>query len=132
MGAVFRARHVESGRVVALKLLSDGAASDPGLGARLRREGRAQASLEHPHVATVYDAGDSEHGVYLAMRLVEGTRLTDELREGRLGVRRALALLEQVAAALDAAHAAGLVHRDVKPHNVLVGPETMPTSPTSA
>src|SRR4051812_48039796 len=77
MGAVFRARHVESGRVVALKLLDGSAAPDPGLGARLRQEGRAQASLEHPHVVPVYDAGDSELGVYLAMRLVDGSSLAD-------------------------------------------------------
>ncbi|HST42861.1 MAG TPA: serine/threonine-protein kinase, partial [Conexibacter sp.] len=121
MGTVFRARHEESGRVVALKLLGDDMAADTDRGARLLREGRAQASLEHPHVVTVYDAGESEQGLYLAMRLIDGPRLADLIAERRLDMRRALALLEQVADALDAAHAAGLVHRDVKPLNVLVG-----------
>lgn len=121
MGTVFRARHTDSGRVVALKLLGDQLHADPDSGARLQREGRAQASLEHPHVVTIYEAGESEHGLYLAMRLIDGPRLADLIRARQLSARRALALLGQVADALDAAHAAGLVHRDVKPHNVLVG-----------
>jgi serine/threonine-protein kinase len=77
--------------------------------------------LDHPHVVTVYDAGESDHGLYLAMRLVDGLALVDLIRGRQLDARRALDLLGQVADALDAAHAVGLVHRDVKPHNVLVG-----------
>jgi hypothetical protein len=118
MGTVFRARHVDSGRVVALKLIAD--RLDGAGDARFRGEGRAQAALDHPNVVTVYDAGDSPHGLYLAMRLVEGPSLAELIRSRTLGARQALALLAQVAAALDAAHAAGYVHRDVKPHNVLV------------
>ncbi|MBJ7520866.1 MAG: serine/threonine protein kinase [Solirubrobacteraceae bacterium] len=121
MGTVFRAHHVDSGRVVALKVLSEPLAADAEFTARLDREGRAQASLDHPHVVTVYEAGEFEHGRFLAMRLIEGPSLADLISERRLTVPRALALLDQVADALDAAHAAGLVHRDVKPHNVLVG-----------
>lgn len=122
MGTVYRAQEIESGRLVALKLMSDRPGSDdPGLGARFRNEGRAQASLEHPHVVTVYEAGESEGGLYLAMQLIDGPPLADLIRERELGARRALELLGQVADALDAAHAAGLVHRDVKPRNVLVG-----------
>ena len=119
MGTVYRARHTESGRVVALKLVAEGLHAGE---ARLRGEGRAQAALDHPHVVTVYDSGESEHGLYLAMQLVDGPSLAALLRERRVDARRALALLAQVADALDAAHARGLVHRDVKPHNVLVGP----------
>ncbi len=118
MGEVVRAQHVDSGRVVALKLLSDRADT----GARLEREGRVQASLDHPHIVTVYEAGDSERGPWLAMRLVDGPSLAQLLESREVDVARALRLLAQVAEALDAAHAAGLVHRDVKPSNVLVGP----------
>src|SRR5687768_14331509 len=118
MGTVFRARHTESGRMVALKLVADGLHAGD---ARLRGEGRAQAALDHPHVVTVYESGESDHGLYLAMQLVDGPSLAELLRERRVDARRALDLLAQVADALDAAHARGLVHRDVKPHNVLVG-----------
>ena len=121
MGSVFRACDVESGRVVALKLMASAAGADPVRELRFRGEGRTQALLEHPHVVTVYDAGESEHGWYLAMRLVDGPSLADLIRGHELDARRAIDLLDQVADALDAAHAVGLVHRDVKPHNVLVG-----------
>jgi serine/threonine-protein kinase len=120
MGSVFRASDVESGRVVALKLMADGVGPDPRRDARFRGEGRVQASLDHPHVVTVYDAGESEHGLYLAMRLIDGPTLADLIRERRLDARHALDLLNQVADALDAAHEEGIVHRDVKPHNVLI------------
>lgn len=123
MGTVFRARDVDSGRVVALKLMADGVSPDALRVARFRGEGHAQALLNHPNVVTVYDAGESDHGMYLAMRLIDGPALADLIRERRLDARAALDLLGQVADALDAAHAVGLVHRDVKPHNVLVGPD---------
>jgi hypothetical protein len=121
MATVYAAREVEHGRRVALKLLADELGGDPEFVARFRREGRAQAALEHPHVATVYEAGESEHGLYLAMRLVPGPTLATLIHERALDSRHALALLRQVAGALDEAHAQGLVHRDVKPQNVLVG-----------
>lgn len=123
MATVYAARDVALGRQVALKLLSPELAADAEFVERFRREGRLQASLDHPHVVTVYDAGESEHGLYLAMELVPGSTLAELVHERVLDASRATRLLAQVADALDAAHQAGLVHRDVKPQNILVGPD---------
>ena len=120
MAIVYEATHESLGRQVALKLLAAELGSDPEFIERFRREGQMQASLEHPHIVTVYEAGASAHGLYLAMRLVRGPTLAALLLDGVVGAGRALDLLRQVAEALDAAAAAGLVHRDVKPKNVLV------------
>ena len=115
MGVVYEAIQVSLERRVALKVLRPELATDESFLQRSRREARIQASLEHPNVLEVYEVGESEHGVFLAMRLVSGRTLIDELREGDLDAERALRLLAEVAAALDVAHTAGLVHCDVKP-----------------
>jgi serine/threonine-protein kinase len=120
MAVVYEAREETLGRSAAVKILATEPASDPEFVARFRREGRLQASLEHPHVVTVYESGSSEYGLYLAMLLVRGPTLSALLAAGDLDARRTLRAAAQVASALDAAHLAGLIHRDVKPGNVLV------------
>src|SRR5687767_2022274 len=112
MGVVYEAVQSSLDRRVALKVLRPELAQDLAFVERFRREGRLQASLEHPHVLDVYEVGESSHGLYLAMRLIQGPTLAEVLRSGELDAERALNLLDQVAGALDAAHAAGLVHRD--------------------
>ncbi len=120
MGVVYEAVQISVKRRVALKVLRPELAGDPAFVDRFRREARVQASLEHPNVVEVYDVGESADGLYLAMRLVDGGTLLDLIRDGQLRADRALRLLDQVTGALDAAHEARLVHRDVKPQNVLV------------
>ena len=121
MGTVYRATQLSLERVVALKLLTADLSADPAFRERFRREGLLQAALDHPHIVTVYEAGETDNRLFLAMRMVEGPTLKDLILRRELDDRRALRLLTQVAEALDAAHAKGLIHRDVKPQNVLVG-----------
>jgi serine/threonine-protein kinase len=125
MASVYQAREERLGRVVALKVL----AGDAALRARFIREAHAVAAVDHPHIIPVYAAGDADGMQFIAMRFVPGDTLQGVIRvSGALPSRRAASFISQVASALDAAHAAGLVHRDVKPGNVLVdarrgGPE---------
>ncbi len=121
MGAVYRA--VEEGleRQVALKVIAPELASDERFRERFLRESKIAASLDHPHVVPIYQAGEDDGVLFLAMRYVEGTDLARVIaEEGALEPRRACAFLSEVAEALDAAHEKGLVHRDVKPSNVLI------------
>lgn len=123
MSVVYRAEHVRLGRPAALKLLA-ATLGETDRRERFLRESKLAASLDHPSIVPVYDAGDEEGLLYIAMAYVQGSDLKTLLvREGKLPLRRTLRLLGQVASALDAAHARGLVHRDVKPANILVGPD---------
>jgi serine/threonine protein kinase len=121
MGIVYEARQPSSGRRVALKVFALTNGMDPSFRKRFQREGRIQAAIDHPNIATVFEAGEWEEALFIAMRLVRGPNLKALTIAGGLEADRALRILTPVADALDAAHAAGLTHRDVKPQNILVG-----------
>jgi YVTN family beta-propeller protein len=121
MGEVYLARDPRLDRPVALKVLGADLAADERFRERLLRESRLAAGLDHPNVVPIYEAGEAEGRLFIAMRYVDGVDLRTLLRrQGALAPERVLSLAGQVAGALDAAHARGLVHRDVKPSNVLV------------
>ena len=136
MGILYLA--LESGleRRVALKLIAPEAAADEVFARRFAEESKIAASIEHPNVVPIYAAGEEGGVPYIAMRYVSGADLAQRLtREGRLDPAVAVELIAQVGNGLDAIHAAGLVHRDVKPANVLLSGATgssTPTSPISA
>ena len=121
MGVVYRATQLSLGRTVALKLIAPGLAGDPHFRERFEREARLAASIDHPNVLPVYEAGEADGTLFIAMRWVEGTDLRVLIhRSHGMEPRDAVRIVAQIAAGLEAAHRLGLVHRDVKPGNVLI------------
>ena len=122
MGTVYRARDTVLGRIVAIKVLSADAVTDAEAAPRILREARAASRLNHPNIVTVHELGRSGDVEFLVMEYVEGTSLAASIQPGGLPIDRVLDYAAQIADALAAAHEAGLVHRDVKPGNVMVMP----------
>ncbi|HEV2240193.1 MAG TPA: serine/threonine-protein kinase [Streptosporangiaceae bacterium] len=120
MAVVFRARDERLGRLVALKILAPALAADAAFRRRFIRESRMAAAVDDPHIIPVFEAGEAGGVLFIAMRFVRGGDVRSLLhREGPMPRGRVAAIVSPVASALDAAHAAGLVHRDVKPANML-------------
>ena len=123
MSIVYRAEHIALERTVALKLLSPQLSDDEDFRERFQRESKVAASLEHPNIIPIYEAGGENGVFYIAMRYVDGADLKTRLKEsGQLEAQQVVSFVAQVAAALEAAHARGLIHRDVKPANILIAP----------
>ena len=120
MGEVYQARDTRLGRDVAIKILPADVAADPDRLARFEREGKAVSALNHPNIVTLYEVGTSESGPYLVLERVEGQSLRSLIEAGSLPLRKLVDLGAQIAAGLAKAHAAGVVHRDLKPDNVMV------------
>jgi len=125
MSVVYLAQHLRLDRRVALKVLAPDLAEDERFRERFIRESRIAAGIEHPNIIPVYEAGEADGVLFIAMRYVRGTDLKFLIRsEGKLEPARAIHMLAQVGSALDAAHEDGLVHRDVNPGNILIAPGT--------
>ncbi|MEK7744892.1 MAG: protein kinase, partial [Elusimicrobiota bacterium] len=122
MGTVYKAHHLRLDRDVALKVLAPDLAADPGFVVAFEREARSAARLEHPRIVQVYDAGAQDELHYILMQLIDGETALDRVaREGRLNPLDALRIIKAACEGLGVAHKQGIVHRDVKPGNILLG-----------
>src|SRR5579883_632428 len=120
MGEVYRAHDARLGRDVAIKILPDHLASDAALKARFEREARAVSALNHPNICTLYDIGSQDGTSYLVMELIEGQSLAERLRKGPIPLDQSLRIGREIADALDQAHKRGIIHRDIKPGNIML------------
>jgi Tol biopolymer transport system component len=120
MGDVYRARDLTLGRDVAIKVMQQASSSEPERLRRFEREARAAAALSHPSIATIYEVGEHEGTRFISMELVEGETLRSRLEKGRLSMDEVLRLATQIAGGLAKAHEAGVVHRDLKPRNLMI------------
>jgi serine/threonine-protein kinase len=123
MGEVYRARDTKLGRDVALKVLPNVFTLDPDRIARFKREAQLLASLNHPNIAAIYGVEDSTNVHALVLELVEGQTLADRIAQGPVPLGEAIAIADQIADALEAAHERGVIHRDLKPANVALRPD---------
>src|SRR3954470_18998649 len=123
MGEVYRARDTKLRREVALKILPPLFAADPDRRARFTREAHVLASLNHPHIASIYGIEESADVTALVLELVEGDTLADRIARGPIPLPEALPIAKQIAAALEVAHEHGIIHRDLKPANIKVTPD---------
>ena len=127
MGVVFRARHVGTGAIVALKLMAPDLADNLIFRERFIREAEASPNLSHPNIVPVLDSGEADGELFITMKLIEGVDLKALIETGGpLDPKRTLSIFRQVASALDAAHESGMVHRDIKPQNILIVPRATP------
>lgn len=123
MGVVYRARDTRLGRQVALKVLPAGVTQNVASVARFRAEARAASALNHPNIVAIYEIGEDSGLSFIVTELIEGVTLRERLRDGKLSLEDTLSIALQCAAALGAAHRAGIVHRDIKPENIMVRPD---------
>src|SRR5262245_14661968 len=120
MGRVYRARQISLDRIVALKVISSGEMASPLLVDRFRTEAEAAASLDHPNIVSIYEVGEHSEWNYFSMRLVDGPTLSQALARGPLPFERAARTLATVARAIQHAHERGVLHRDIKPGNIML------------
>src|SRR4051812_43969078 len=121
MGVVYEALQLSLSRRVALKVIAPELSRNDRFQERFRREGRSQAALDHPNVVTVHDFGEAEGHLYISMQLVRGPSLKELINRGELDLNRVIRIMRPIADALDTAHEEGMIHRDFKPQNILVG-----------